>query len=248
MRRDAIIGILQESGTLTTAQLIERFGVSEATARRDLETLEQEKKLIRTFGGAVLESVRTEIPFYAKLELHPEEKKEIADKAMTLIQDGEVIGLTGGSTTMAIAKRLQQRHFSNLTVVTNAVNLAYELTGLPGIQLMVTGGIARTQSFELSGPLADHALSQVTISRSFIGADGVSVMRGITTFNELEAQTNRVMIAQSIDSYVVADHSKLNNSSVFCIRPLDAVTAIITDSKAGKELSQPFLQAGIRFI
>lgn len=248
MRRDAIISILQESGSLTTAQIIERFGVSEATARRDLETLEQEKRLIRTFGGAVLESARTEIPFFAKLDIHPEEKKEIAEKAVALIRDGEVIGLTGGSTTMAIVKRIKQRSFSSLTVVTNAVNIAYELTGMPGIQLMLTGGIARTQSFELSGPLADYSLGQVTISKSFIGADGVSAARGITTFNELEAHTNGVMVAQSMESYVVADGSKLNNNSVFSICPLNAVTAILTDSKADEELLQPFRQAGIEFL
>jgi len=239
---------LQENGTITIGEIIERFAVSEATARRDLETLEQDKKLIRTFGGAVLDTVRTEIPFFSKLDMNQEEKKEIADKAMRLINDGDVIGLTGGSTTMTIARRIQKRSFESLTVVTNAVNIAYELAGLPGIQLVVTGGVIRTQSFELAGPLADKSLMQLTIRKTFVGADGVSLARGVTTFNELEANTNRVMMAQSLETYVVADYTKLNHHSVFCIDQLDAVTAVITDSRAGTEVRSSFAAAGVRLI
>jgi len=240
--------MLRESGTVTVGGIMERFGVSEATARRDLETLEQEKKLVRTFGGAILETVRTEIPFYRKMDLNPEAKKELADKALPLIRDGDVIGLTGGSTTMAIARALQQQTFERLTVVTNAINIAYELAGKPGLQLVVTGGVIRTQSFELSGPLADATLGELTIQRTFVGADGVSLARGITTFDELEAHTNRVMMRHSFETYVVADHSKWNRDSVFRISDLSDVTALLTDSGLDAATRQAFAAAGAKLM
>ncbi|MBW5445579.1 DeoR family transcriptional regulator [Cohnella sp. CFH 77786] len=239
---------LREIGSITVGAIMETFGVSEATARRDLETLEQEKKLIRTFGGAVLETVRTEIPFYRKTEMNAEEKREIAGKALSLIRDGDVIGLTGGSTNMEIAKKIRQHPFERLTLVTNAINIAFELSGQPGLQLIVTGGVIRTQSFELSGPLADGTLGQLTIQKTFVGADGVSLARGITTFDELEAHTNRVMMQRSLETYVVADHTKIGRDSVFLIDGIATVTALITDSRLDRRLFQTFAEAGVRLL
>lgn len=222
--------------------------MSEATARRDLETLEQEKKLLRTFGGAVPLTVRTEIPFYEKMDMNPDEKKEIADKALALIQDDDVIGLTGGSTNMGIARRIRQRAFDKLTVVTNALNIAVELIGHPNLQLIVTGGIIRTQSFELSGPFADATLGHLTIRKSFIGADGVSIERGITTFDELEAQTNRVMLSRSLETYIVADHTKFAMDSIFLISDMASVHAILTDSKLSPSIRKTFLDHGVSML
>ncbi|GAB2696378.1 DeoR/GlpR transcriptional regulator [Paenibacillus thermoaerophilus] len=239
---------MRENGSISIGDIMNHFDVSEATARRDLETLEQERKLIRTFGGAVLETVRTEIPFYRKMEMNTEEKKEIAEKALSVIRDGDVVGLTGGSTNMMIARRIQQKPFERLTVVTNAVNVAFELSGKPGLQLIVTGGVIRTQSYELSGPFAEATLGQLTIQKAFIGADGVSIARGVTTFDELEAHTNRVMMRRAIETYVVADHTKLNRDSIFRIEDLSSVTAVLTDSRVDPDIRASYAEAGIRLL
>lgn len=239
---------LQENGSITVGEIIEAFGVSEATARRDLETLEQKKLLVRTFGGAVPQTVRTEIPFYEKMDMNRDEKKEIADKALSLIRDGDVIGLTGGSTNMLIALRMQQRAFKKLTVVTNALNIAVELIGQPNLQLIVTGGISRTQSFELSGPLADASLSQLTIQKSFVGVDGISIERGISTFDELEAQTNRMMMRHSRETYIVADHTKFAGDSIFLISNLDSVSALLTDAQLNPAIRKRFQDNGVKIL
>ncbi len=247
-RREGIVSLLREQGSITVADIMERFGVSEATARRDLETLEQEKKLIRTFGGAVLETVRTEIPIYRKMEMNPEEKKTIAEKAYGLIRDGDVIGLTGGTTCLFVARRIIQQPFERLTVVTNALNIGFELAGVPGLELIMTGGVNRTQSYELSGPMADSTLERITIQKTFLGADGVDLSRGLTTFNELEANTNRKMIRQSLESYVLADHTKLNHCSLFLIDGLKAVTALVSDDEVPADLKRAYEDAGVRFV
>ncbi|SDR92297.1 transcriptional regulator, DeoR family [Paenibacillaceae bacterium GAS479] len=247
-RRDGIIALLKEQGSITATEIMEIFGVSEATARRDLETLEQEKRLVRMFGGAVLESIRKEIPFYRKMEMNPEEKKEIADKAYSLIQEGDVIGLTGGTTCMFVARRIIQQPFERLTVVTNALNIGFELAGVPGLELILTGGVNRTHSYELSGPLADTILERITIQKTFLGADGVDPVRGLTTFNELEANTNRKMIQQSLETYALADNSKLGRSSLFLIDKWRAITGLVTDKGAAREMLEPFKDAGIRIL
>jgi DeoR family transcriptional regulator of aga operon len=246
IRREWIMKQLRIKGSIQVNEIVEEFAVSEATVRRDLELLESDKKCIRTLGGAILESIKTEIPFYKKLEINAEEKNEIADKALSLIQEGDIIGLTGGSTNYLIAKKLQE--FRNLTIVTNAINIAYECIGIPGLQLIVTGGVIRTQSFELSGPLADGTLEKIHIQKTFVGVDGISLQRGLTTFNELEAQTNRLMIQQSMQAYVVADHTKFSSSSLFVITDLKSITGVITNQALPASEVQAYQSAGIPFI
>lgn len=245
VRRDSVVRLLREKGTISVSDIVQQFSCSEATARRDLEILESEKKLIRTFGGAILEDTKTEIPFFAKLENLVEEKNEIAGKALELIENGDIIALTGGSTTHFIAKKLRNK--KKVTVVTNAINIAYELTGAEGIQVIVTGGVSR-ESFELSGPMADAALSKLAIQKLFIGADGISLPQGIMTFNELEANTNRLMIERSLQNYVVLDHTKFSKNAPFVIVDFKEIDAIITDSGVNPSVHKQYCQADIKII
>ncbi|UJF31911.1 DeoR/GlpR family DNA-binding transcription regulator [Paenibacillus hexagrammi] len=246
IRRDAIMQIIKDKGAIALTDIVQQFAVSEATARRDLEILEQEKRCIRTFGGAVLESLKVEVPFFKKMDLLTEEKKEIAEKAIRFIEDGDIIGLTGGTTTTFIAKKLNQ--FKNLTVITNAVNIAYELIGTPGLQLIVTGGVIRTQTFELSGPLANKTLENLSIRKTFMGVDGVSLSRGMMIYNELEAETNRCMMRRSVDTYLVADHSKFSRSSLFVIGDVQETSGIISDSNVSEGLIDTYKESGITFF
>jgi len=247
-RREGILALLKERGAITVSDIMERFNVSEATVRRDLETLEQDRRLIRTFGGAVQESARTEVPFDLKMEINFEEKKEIAEKAYGLIQNGDVICLNGGTSCLFVARRIARQPFERLTVVTNALNIGCELAGVPGLELIMTGGVNRTQSFELSGPIADATLERLTIRKAFLGTDGIDPEHGLTTFNELEANTNRMMIRQSLAAYVLADHSKFGHRSVYRIDDLQSISAIITDSGTTDEITSAYAHAGVRFI
>jgi len=246
LRREGIMQMLREKGTITVNEIVSLYRCSEATARRDLEMMESEKKLIRTYGGAILEETKHEIPFFNKLEQEVAAKQEIAAKAADLIQDGDVIGLSGGSTTYFIAKKI--RDSKKVTVVTNAINIAYELAGVEGIQLIVTGGVLRSQSFELSGPMADSTLSKIIIQKMFVGADGISLHRGMTTFNELEANTNRLMLEHAQQRYVVVDHTKFNNTSLFVIFGLKDVNAILTDGGVSKQIVKQYRDAGITIL
>ena len=142
--------------TVGVAALAERLDVSTATIRRDLELLQEQRLLSRTHGGAVAQGVLYELPLRYKGARHPDEKRRIAAAFATRIRDGMAVGLTGGTTCTEVARALVDRQ--RLTVVTNALNIASELAVRPNLRLVVTGGTARPESYELVGPMADQSL------------------------------------------------------------------------------------------
>ena len=151
--------------------------------------------LTRTHGGAVAQGVLYELPLRYKSGRHQEEKKRIAAEAASRVADGVAIGLTGGTTTTEVARAVIDRQ--RLTVVTNALNIASELAIRPNLKLVVTGGYARPESYELVGPLAEQALAGLNLDVVFLGVDGISPTAGITTHHEVEAHTNLALIERA---------------------------------------------------
>ncbi|MCR2802575.1 DeoR/GlpR family DNA-binding transcription regulator [Paenibacillus soyae] len=234
-RREAILQLLKQQGRITITEMVERFGCSEATARRDLEQMEGTYPVIRTIGGAMYDGMSTmrELHFAEKEGLSILEKEKIAQLASTLIVEGDVIGLSGGTTNFLLAKLLKSR--KGITVVTNAVNIAMELAGSP-IQVVVTGGIMRHNSFELCGPLGEGMVAQLHIGKMFIGVDGISASGGISSYSEQEAQIAKALIKRSQETYAVFDHTKTNRTSLFSVASLSELKAVITDSELDGEL------------
>lgn len=230
IRQDAILQLLKQEGRITIQDILTQFGCSEATARRDLEALEEQQGVIRTIGGLIYDGMSgvTEVSFSEKKGISWLEKEKIAAKAVTLIQEGEVIGLSGGTTTYLIAKALKNMH--GITVVTNAVNIAMELADTDDIQVVVTGGVMRKKSYELCGPLSVQLMESINISKMFLGIDGISVAHGITTYSELEAQMAKMLMSRSVLTYAVFDSSKVERASLFSIAPLSSLDACVTNT------------------
>jgi DeoR family transcriptional regulator, aga operon transcriptional repressor len=238
-----ILGLLSENGSVDVAELALDLGVSEATIRRDLAALADQRLLERAHGGAVFQG-GAELPVrYRAGHAHPE-KVAIAQAAADRVADGEVVALTGGTTTLEVARCLAHR--GEVSVVTNALNIAAELAARPNVKLIVTGGVARGISFELVGPLADLTLGRINIDLAFVGVDGVHRDAGLTTQNETEAATNRVLIERSRKAIVVADASKLGRVVFASICPLSAVTELITDAAAAPSELDRLRGAGLR--
>lgn len=227
-RRESMMNALKQQGRLTIQEIVERFDCSEATARRDLEILERQGPVIRTIGGALYDGLGgvRDITFAEKAGLHSLEKERIAREADRLISEGDIIGLSGGTTNYLLAKLLKIRR--GITVVTNAVNIAMELAG-SDIQVAVTGGIMRHNSFELCGPLGESTVSHIHIGKMFIGLDGISEESGITLYSEQEAQIAKALMRRSAATYVMFDHTKVGRTSMFPVAALDEVRALITD-------------------
>jgi len=167
----AVLDLLAETGAADVEDLVTKFGVSAATARRDLDTLASQQLVTRTHGGAIGQSmVAYDLPIRYKQELHAQEKLRIAQAASALVKRGDVIGLGGGTTSTAVANVLSARSdlmdsspTPNLTVVTNAINIAAQLVMRPQIKTVVTGGVVHARSYELVGPYSDVVLEKITM-------------------------------------------------------------------------------------
>jgi DeoR family transcriptional regulator of aga operon len=225
-----ILKLLSETGSVDVSDLAAALGVSEATVRRDLQALADQRLLERAHGGALFQSTAYELPVRYRAAHARAEKQRIAAAALERVADGDVVALTGGTTTTEIGRGLAHR--AELSVVTNALNIAAELAVRPNLKLIVTGGVSRSASYELVGPLAQATLSSINIDIAFIGVDGVDRDAGLTTQNETEAATNRTLIERSRRAIVVADSSKLGRVVFASICPLSNVAELITDSGA----------------
>jgi DeoR family transcriptional regulator of aga operon len=228
-RVSAILDRLADSGSVAVADLAAEFGVSLATLRRDLQLMEEQKLLGRTHGGAVARDAAHELPVRYRTQQR-EQKRAIARVAVTRIPLGTVVGLTGGTTTTEVARQLTVR--DSLTVVTNALNIAAELAIRPKVKVVVPGGVARPQSYELVGVWSEQALRSINIGVAVVGVDGVDVDGGLTTHDEVEAHTNAALVARARTVVVVADASKLGRVHLARIAGLDQVDEIITDDAA----------------
>jgi DeoR family transcriptional regulator, aga operon transcriptional repressor len=229
-RLSAILEHLTRNGSVAVDELAHELEVSQATVRRDLQQLEGQKLIRRTHGGAVARSVHYELPLRYRSVQHAEEKQRIAAAAAARVVDGAAIGLTGGTTTTEVARALVDR--IELTVVTNALNIASELAMRPALRLVITGGVVRPESYELVGPLAEASLDGLNLDTVFLSADGVAHDTGLTTHHELEASTDRALISRARNVIVVADSSKLGRSAFARICALDGVHELITDTGA----------------
>jgi DeoR family transcriptional regulator, aga operon transcriptional repressor len=243
-RLDGILARLASDGSVSVRELTETLGASSATVRRDLKLLEQQKLLSRSHGGAVSNGLLYELPVPYRGGQHAAEKSRIADAAAERIADAQTVGLTGGTTTTEVARRLRDR---TLTVVTNAVNIASELVISRTIRLVVTGGVARPQSYELIGPLAERTLEGLNLDVMFLGVDGVNAA-GATTHDEIEAQTNRMMVERAARVVVVCDSSKIGRSALSSICALPEIDELITDVDAAEERLEPIRAAGLEVV
>ena len=178
-RLGAILERLSADGAVNVVEIARSLDVSSATVRRDLRLLEEQRLLERTHGGAVPHGVTYELPLRYKTTRQPEQKRRIALEAASRVLEGWAIGLTGGTTTTEVARALVDR--PRLTVVTNALNIAAEIAVRPNLKLVVTGGVARAESYELVGPIAESSLEGLNLDMAFLGVDGISPRAGLTT-------------------------------------------------------------------
>jgi DeoR family transcriptional regulator of aga operon len=229
-RFGAILDQLAGSGSASVEELSGRLGVSGATVRRDLTQLAEQRLLTRTHGGAMVQSVSYELPVRYRTERHSEQKQRIAKAAADLVPEGGVAGITGGTTTTEAARVLATRQ--GLTVVTNALNIAAELAIRPNLSLIVTGGMARSASFELVGPVAEQTLAGYHLDVALLGVDGIEAAAGCTTHDDIEARTNAALLKRAKRVVVLADSTKLGRVAFATICQLSAIHTLITDQDA----------------
>jgi DeoR family transcriptional regulator, aga operon transcriptional repressor len=243
-RRRAILDLINREGRLLVSEVAKSFKTSQVTIRKDLELLHADGLLHRTHGGALpsREGALADPTLREKEKLHRNEKLRIAEAAAAMVNEGQVIILDSGTTTTAIARAL--RTFHNLTIVTNAVNIASELSGTD-VEVILTGGALRKNSVSLVGPIAEDTLAKLSADILFLGVDGFDVNYGLSTPNLLEAKVNRVMVEIAKTTVAVCDSSKFGHRSLGLIAPTIAMQYVITDRGISKSDLRALRKAGV---
>jgi DeoR family transcriptional regulator of aga operon len=227
-RRQKILSLLQTDGRVLVSNLSKVFNVSQITIRKDLDSLHNRGLVQRSHGGALppSSSALFDPSLQEKQQLHAEEKQRIAEAAVKMVQEGSCIMLDSGTTTAAIAQVLKK--FSALTVITNAINIAAELAST-NLEVILTGGTLRKNSFSLVGPVAEDVLAEMHADLLFLGVDGFDPEIGLTTPNLLESRVNRAMIHSATKIVAVCDSTKFYRRSLSRIVPISALHHVITD-------------------
>ena len=228
-RRQKIMAMLNENKSVLVPELAKLFNVTEETIRRDLEKLEKEGLLKRTYGGAVLvENYNVDIPFEFRNVTNIEGKKQIALSLIKYIEDGDTLVMDSSTSALQVAKLLKTK--KKITVITNSEQIINELKVFEDtIKVISTGGTLRNKSLSLVGPIAEQTLRSLNASKAIISCKGFDIEKGFTESNELEAQVKKLMIEIADKVYMIADHTKMNKTALVNIATLDDVDFIFTD-------------------
>jgi DeoR family galactitol utilization operon repressor len=242
-RKEVILEVLAEDSSVSVSDLSKRLGVSMVTARTDLAALEEEGVLIRTHGGA-MPAFHPQI--LAKMRLDKDRKAAIAKAAAQLVNDGDIIIITAGTTAALLAKYLLGRR--NVHIVTNnTLLLPYARTN-PQLRVTLVGGEFRSSEEGLVGPLALQALDTFYASKAFIGIDGASVKQGFTANSVESADLVRKMADQADQVFVITDSGKFGKPGFARILPFEEVDGVVTDDALEKEFEEKLAEAQVRII
>jgi len=244
-RRDVILELLDQDGSVSVAELAGRLNVSEVTVRKDLAWLEERHHLVRTHGGAMAAGRRSsELAFEVRQALNRPEKEAIGAAAAALVHDGESICLDASTTALEVARNLTGR--TELTIVTNGLRIAAELAGRPGITVLMPGGRVRWEAFSLVGSWSEPLLRNVNIQRAFVGAVGFTLDQSLTDVTEEEAQAKRAMVRAAREVVAVIDHTKWGRVAFATFCELESIGRVITDVKAPRAMVEAVRKRGVR--
>lgn len=246
-RQAQILDILARQGSLSVADIVEQFSISEATARRDLETLADGGKLQRVHGGAIsLRSAPPEPPILQRENRQNSEKQLIGRAAADLINDGETIFLGSGTTVLEVARNLVKR--KGLTVITNSLPVMNVLSSLQDITVIALGGILRSSELSFIGHITDESIRDLRADKVIIGIHAISLEHGLTNDYLPETMTDRAILQMGQKVFVVADHTKFDTVSIVHVGSVEKVNTIITDRRVPQEFIAALREKNVEVI
>ena len=246
-RQNNIVELLARQGRLSVAEIVEQFKVGEATARRDLETLaEQKPPSACAWRSYSIEKGSSELPILERQQEHSLVKQRIGQAAAAQIKNGETVFLGSGTTILEVARYLRAR--SGLTVITNSLPVINILAGQPTITVIGLGGMLRSSELSFIGHIAELALAEVRADKVVIGVHAISLESGLTNDYFPETMTDRAILKAGREVMVVADHTKFNTVSAAFLAPLNSIHTLVTDSQTPEDFLAALRQMGIKVI
>jgi DeoR/GlpR family transcriptional regulator of sugar metabolism len=237
---------IKQRTSVTVNELSEFFQISTMTVRRDLERLEEAGQILRIHGGAMAVETPTGSREEMRATIQVSQKAAIGQAAARLVQDGQTIFVDAGTTTIELAKLLQDRR--GLTLVTNSLRILTLLANSPGINVIGLGGSIYTGAWSFVGPIAEAALRRFHCDIAFLGIRNLSIERGLTENNYFEASVKSLIIKQSQNIVLLADSSKFERVSPVSVAPLADIDIIITDDQLRADLADAYRKTGVELI
>jgi len=245
-RQQELTRLLERSGRLSVSQICEQFSISEATARRDLDTLSGEGIIRRVHGGAVLIRQATpEEPILRRSNEQEVEKERIGRATAALIQEGETVFLGSGTTVLQVAQNLVTR---TITVITNSLPIINLMSEKENISLIALGGVLRDSELSFIGHIAEQALAELRADKVVIGTRAISLEQGLTNDYLPETLTDRAILGAGRETIIVADHTKCGVISTAYLAPLAAMRILVTDDKTDAAFIESLRAQGINVI
>jgi DeoR/GlpR family transcriptional regulator of sugar metabolism len=250
-RQNKIVELVLQHGQVEIALICDEFGVSEMTARRDLNDLDRKGLLRRVHGGAIANLGRSYEPsFLTRAVKNQEAKIAIGHKAAELVYDGDSIALDVGTTTLEIVPGLKGKR--NLTIVTSCLQIATKVVDQISLEidarLILTGGIVRPRELSMVGPIPEQVYQDLHVDKAFIGIGGITLEDGLTEFNIEDTQIKRMMIRSAREKIVVVDGAKFGVTSFASVAPLSAIDKVVTDQSAPSQMIEEMRKRGVEVI
>lgn len=245
-RHRELVCLVERVGRLSVTQICKQFGISEATARRDLDMLSEQGLIQRVHGGAIIvRQAAPEEPILRRSHDQENEKEHIGRATAALIQDGETVFLGSGTTVLQVAQNLVTR---TITVITNSLPVINLMSEKENITLIALGGILRDSELSFIGHITEQALAEVRADKVIIGIRAISLEQGLTNDYMPETLTDRAILNTGREIIIVADHTKYGVISTAFLAPLTAIHTLVTDNKTDMEFIESLRSQGIKVI
>lgn len=243
-RKNAILETLQKEQRVLVAELSQEYGVTEETIRRDLDKLEKEGFVKKTYGGAVLnENSNIEMPLRTREKTNRKEKQTIAKLVASMIEEGDSIILDSSSTSLMVAQELKER--KNLTVITNSLEVLIEFSKSKGVRVISTGGILKGSSLSLMGKNAEKTLENFYVDKAIVSCEGLDLKKGVTDSEETDADIKKSMISRSKKLILAADSTKFGKVSFAKVLDFRKGDILVTDTLPDDVWKQHLAEIGV---
>lgn len=248
-RRENILELLKEDGSAKVVDLAKLFKVTEVTIRQDLEKMVVEDLIVKEHGGAYLKNVEDQVNSFTLVHQENLDKKAvIAQKCLDFIESGDTIILDSGSTTTEIAKKIKSAGLKNLTVITNALNIALMLGSGHDIEVILTGGEFKPPTLSLTGQKAADFFKGLNVQKLFLATAGISLKSGLTYPSISDIVVKKAMIDAAETTYLVADSTKIGKSALASLGALSLIDIIVTDSGIEEKHSSVFKENDVKIV
>ena len=246
-RQEQLLRFVEKAQRVSIAQICEKFSVSQATARRDLVTLAEDGKVRRIHGGALaIESAPPEPPVALRSTKQIEEKRRIGKATAELIEDGNTIFMSSGTTVLEVANNL--RSHQGLTVITNSLLIMNALADISEIMLVSIGGILRSSELSFIGHITEQALAEIRVDKVILGIRAIDIETGLTNDYLPETQTDRAILGIGEQVICVADHTKCERVSTTFLAAISAINTFVTDNKTPQKFVTSLIDKEIQVI